>query len=107
MLWSRTAETSAIDRLLSRARTGHGGGLLLRGEAGVGKSALLEYAREQAGQECVLQAAGAAAESDLAYAAIHQLLGPLLPRAGGLPEPQAAALRIALGLQASRDAPDP
>ena len=47
------------------------------------------------------------AESDLAYAAIHQLLGPLLPRADGLPEPQAAALRIALGLQAGRDAPDP
>ena len=55
----------------------------------------------------MLQAAGAVAESDLAYAAIHQLLGPLLPRAGGLPEPQAAALRIALGLQAGRDAPDP
>ena len=107
MLWSRSAETSAIDRLLSRARTGHGGGLLLRGEPGIGKSALLRYAREQAGQECVLQAAGAVAESDLAYAAIHQLLGPLLPRADGLPEPQAAALRIALGLQAARDAPDP
>jgi DNA-binding CsgD family transcriptional regulator len=107
MLWSRTAETSAIDRLLARARTGHGGGLLLRGEPGIGKSALLKYAREQAADLCVLQAAGAVAESDLAYAAIHQLLGPLLPRAGGLPEPQAAALRIALGLQAGRDAPDP
>ena len=107
MLWSRTAETSAIDRLLSRARTGHGGGLLLRGEPGIGKSALLRYADEQAADLCVLQAAGAVAESDLAYAAIHQLLGPLLPRADGLPEPQAAALRIALGLQAGPDAPDP
>jgi DNA-binding CsgD family transcriptional regulator len=107
MLWSRTAETSAIDRLLSRAHTGHGGGLLLRGEPGIGKSALLKYAGEQAADLCVLQAAGAVAESDLAYAAIHQLLGPLLPRAGGLPEPQAAALRIALGLQAGPDAPDP
>jgi DNA-binding CsgD family transcriptional regulator len=107
MLWSRTAETSAIDRLLSRARTGHGGGLLLRGDPGIGKSALLRYAGEQAADLCVLQAAGAVAESDLAYAAIHQLLGPLLPGADGLPEPQAAALRIALGLQAGRDAPDP
>jgi DNA-binding CsgD family transcriptional regulator len=107
MLWSRTAETSAIDRLLSCARTGHGGGLLLRGEPGIGKSALLRYAGEHAADLCVLQAAGAVAESDLAYAAIHQLLGPLLPRAGGLPEPQAAALRIALGLQAGPDAPDP
>jgi DNA-binding CsgD family transcriptional regulator len=107
MLWSRTAETSAIDRLLSRARTGHGGGLLLRGEPGIGKSALLRYAGEHAADLCVLQAAGAVAESDLAYAAIHQLLGRLLPRAGGLPEPQAAALRIALGLQAGPDAPDP
>jgi DNA-binding CsgD family transcriptional regulator len=107
MLWSRTAETSAIDRLLSHARTGHGGGLLLRGEPGIGKSALLRYAGEHAADLCVLQAAGAVAESDLAYAAIHQLLGPLLPRAGGLPELQAAALRIALGLQAGPDAPDP
>jgi len=107
MLWSRTGETSAIDRLLSRAHAGQGGGLLLRGEPGIGKSALLRYAREQAGDACVLEAAGAAAESDLAYATVHQLLRPLLPRAGGLPEPQAAALRIAFGLQAAQDAPDP
>src|SRR5580693_4361667 len=107
MLWSRTPETSAIDRLLSRARTGQGGGLLLRGEPGIGKSALLRYAREQATGLCVLEAAGAVAESDLAYATMHQLLGPLLPRVDGLPGPQAAALRIALGLQAARDTPDP
>ena len=107
MLWSRTPETSAISRLLSRARTGQGGGLLLRGEPGIGKSALLRYAREQATGLCVLEAAGAVAESDLAYATMHQLLGPLLPRVDGLPGPQAAALRIALGLQAARDTPDP
>ena len=98
MLWLRTGETSAIDRLLSRARVGQGGGLLLRGEPGIGKSALLRYARERAGNACVLEAAGAEAESDLAYATVHQLLRPLLPRAGGLPEPQAAALRVAFGL---------
>jgi hypothetical protein len=55
----------------------------------------------------VLAAAGTAAESDLAYAAVHQLLGPLLPGVDRLPGPQAAALRIALGLQAAPDAPDP
>ena len=61
MLWSRTPETSAIDRLLSRARTGQGGGLLFRGEPGIGKSALLKYAREQAADLCVLEAAGVVA----------------------------------------------
>src|SRR5579864_4485545 len=107
MLWSRTAETSVIDQLLARARTGQGGGLLLRGEPGIGKSALLRYALEHAGNARVLEAAGAAAESDLAYAALHQLTAPLLTGVDGLPEPQAAALRIALGLRAARDAPDP
>ncbi len=107
MLWSRTAETSAIDAVLGRAQAGQGGGLLLRGEPGIGKSALLRYARERAGGACVLAAAGTAAESGLAYAAVHQLLGPLLPGVDGLPGPQAAALRIALGLQAAADAPDP
>src|SRR5712691_5183009 len=100
MLWSRTGETSAIDQLLARARTGQGGGLLLRGEPGIGKSALLAYARTRAGGLCVLEAAGAAAESDLAYAALHQLIAPLLAGVDGLPQPQAAALRIALGLRA-------
>ena len=71
MLWSRTPETSAIDRLLSRARAGQGGGLLLRGEPGIGKSALLRYAGKAAGDAWVLVAAGAAAESDLAYATVH------------------------------------
>ena len=107
MLWSRSAETSAIDGLLSRARHGQGGGLLFRGEPGIGKSALLRYARERAATMCVLEAAGTAAESDLAYAAAHQLITPLLPGVDGLPAPQAAALRIALGLRAGPDAPDP
>ena len=107
MLWSRTSERAAIDQLLSRARTGQGGGLLLRGEPGIGKSALLSYARDQAGDAWVLEAASAAAESDLAYAAVHQLLRPLLSHLDGLPEPQAAALAIALGLRAGPQAPDP
>ena len=106
----RARETSEIGRLLSRARTGRGGGgLLLRGEPGIGKSALLRYASEQASDFWVLRAAGAAAEWDLAYATVHQLVAPLLPRAEGLPEPQAAALGIALGLRAGRapETPDP
>ncbi len=107
MLWSRTPETSAIDRLLSRARAGQGGGLLLRGEPGIGKSALLRYAGEAAGDAWVLVAAGAAAESDLAYATAHQLIRPLLSRLDGLPAPQAAALGVALGLRAGPRAPDP
>jgi len=97
---------SAIDRLLVCARAGQGGGMVLRGEPGIGKSALLEYARLRAPGACVLTAAGAAAESGLGYAVLQQLLSPVLHRADGLPGPQAAALRAALGLEAG-DPPDP
>lgn len=97
---------SAIDRLLASARAGQGGGMLLRGEPGIGKSALLDYARRQASGACVLTAAGAVAEAGLGYAVLHQLLRPVLHRADRLPGPQAAALRVALGLR-DGEPPDP
>jgi DNA-binding NarL/FixJ family response regulator len=101
MLWARDRELAAIDRVLENARAGRGGGLVLRGEAGTGKSALLDAAAHRAHGMTVLAAAGAEAETALAYAALHQVLRPVLGRLDGLPEPQAAALQVALGLRAS------
>ncbi len=105
MLLGRQAEQAAIDRLVQRARSGQGGGLVLRGEPGIGKSALLAHASQRAEEMGVLRSDGVEAESTLAYATLHRLLRPILDQAGCLPEPQARALRVALGLQAG-PAPD-
>jgi DNA-binding NarL/FixJ family response regulator len=98
MLVGRTTETAAIDHLLAGAREGQSGVLVLRGEAGIGKSSLLEYAREHATGFTVLRGTGIESESDLAYAALHQVLRPVFDRIEQLPEPQAAALRAAFAL---------
>jgi DNA-binding CsgD family transcriptional regulator len=98
MLVGREAEFAALDRLLGQAEAGHGDALVLRGEAGVGKSALLEYARAAAEGFRVLRAVGIESEAELAFAGLHQLVGPVLERAESLPPPQAAALRAAFGL---------
>jgi DNA-binding NarL/FixJ family response regulator len=105
VLYGRTAECAAVDRLLEDARSGRSGVLVLRGEAGVGKSTLLGYAAERAadGPEgmAVLRAAGIESEVELPFATLHQLLRPLLDRVGRLPEPQAAALNGTFGLAAT------
>ncbi|HZV74439.1 MAG TPA: AAA family ATPase [Conexibacter sp.] len=99
MLHGRAAELAAIDRLLAGAREGRGGGLVLRGEPGIGKSALLGEAAARAARDMrVLHAVGVEGEASLAYAALHQLLLPVLDRLDALPAPQAHALRIAFGL---------
>lgn len=95
-----------IDQLLEAARGGHGDGLLLHGDPGIGKSTLLAYAREQAADALVLSAAGVAAESGLGYGFLQQLLAPVLPLTASLPAPQAEALGTALGQRASGP-PDP
>jgi predicted ATPase len=98
MLVGRSAETEAVDRLLDDARSGRSGVLVLRGEAGIGKSALLEYAADRADGIAVLRGVGVEAESELAFAALHQILRPVLDRIDALPDPQAAALRSAFAL---------
>jgi DNA-binding CsgD family transcriptional regulator len=105
MLRARDRELAAIDRALEAARVGRGGGLVLCGEPGTGKSALLAGAAGRAGGMTVLAAAGSEAETTLAYAALHQLLRPLLGRLGRAPRPQARALGVALGLETGA-APD-
>jgi DNA-binding CsgD family transcriptional regulator len=100
MLAGRSAETAALDRLLEAAREGRSGVLVIRGEAGIGKSALLEHAVAQADGMTVLRGVGIESESELAFAALHQLLRPVLDRIDRLPDPQAAALRAAFALSA-------
>ena len=98
MLIGRGEELALVDRLCERARSGSSGVLVVRGEAGIGKSALLEHAREGADGMTVLRGVGIESESELAFAALHQILRPVLDRLEHLPEPQAAALRSAFAL---------
>ncbi len=97
-LYGREAERSTIATLLDGARAGHSGVLVLRGEAGVGKSALLADAAHRAGDMQVLRVHGVESESEFAFAALHQLLHPALAHLDDLPPHQAKALRVALGL---------
>ena len=96
VLKGRISECAAVDELLARARDSHGDALVVRGEAGVGKTALLEYAASQGVR--LLRGTGVQAESEFAYASAHQLLRPLLPLIDSLPSPQADAVHVALGM---------
>ena len=94
-----------LERLLAGARSGRSGVLMVRGEAGVGKTALLDYLLTQAAGCRVTRAAGIESEMELPYAGLHQLCAGLLPRVDTLPTPQAAALATAFGLREG-DPPD-
>ncbi|MFI6058502.1 AAA family ATPase [Streptomyces sp. NPDC051286] len=97
MLAGRNPERAAIAALLDAARAGSGGALVVRGVAGVGKSALLADAAATASDLRVLRTSGVESESPLAFAALQRLLWPLRTRIDSVPAPQAAALRAALG----------
>jgi len=104
MLYGRDAECAVIDRLVADAGNLRSGTLVLRGEAGVGKSALLAYAADRAALASpvrVLRGIGVESESELAFAALHQIVRPVLDHVDRLPGPQAAALRAAFGLEAA------
>jgi DNA-binding CsgD family transcriptional regulator len=100
-LFGRRNERDAVERLLVDARAGQSGALVVRGEAGIGKSVLLEHARLSAATSGfrVEYLAGAESEAQLGFAGLHQLCAPLLDRAAALPEPQQAALEVAFGLR--------
>ncbi|WP_157253022.1 helix-turn-helix transcriptional regulator [Nonomuraea typhae] len=100
MLYGRSAEISALDEVIARAHDGSGGAVVVRGEAGAGKTALLDAASARGGGMRVLRTTGAESESDLAFAALHQVLRPVTGSLGALPEPQRAAVSAALGLAA-------
>jgi DNA-binding CsgD family transcriptional regulator len=102
MLHGRDAERALVAELLDAAHKSHSGALVLRGDPGVGKTALLEDARARATEMRVLSARGVESESELPFAALHQLLGPILGRLTEIPPPQASALGAALGLRQGR-----
>ena len=102
MLLGRDRERAVIDSLLDDARSGASRVLVVRGEPGIGKSALLAYALERAGDARVLRGIGVEAEGELPFAALHQVLWPVLDRLDAIPPPQAAALRGAFGLTHDR-----
>nr|WP_238351588.1 LuxR family transcriptional regulator [Kribbella shirazensis] len=97
-LLGREHERAVLDRLVVEVRGGASRVLVVRGEAGVGKTALLDYATESATELRVLRAIGVESEMELAFAALHQLCLPLLDRMDGIPEPQRRALATVFGL---------
>ncbi|WP_394362119.1 ATP-binding protein [Amycolatopsis sp. SB7-3] len=101
MLRGREDETSVVDRLVADCRAGRSGSLLLTGEPGIGKTALLEYAAAQAGDLRILRGTGIESEAHLPFAGLHLVLRAALDRADVLPAPQARALRGAFGLAAA------
>jgi DNA-binding CsgD family transcriptional regulator len=104
-LTDRHEERGVLDQLIAAVRAGDSRVLVVRGEPGIGKSALLDYLAGQAAGCRLVRAAGVESEMELAFAGLHQLLAPVLDRAEGLPVPQREALRTAFGLSAG-PAPD-
>jgi DNA-binding CsgD family transcriptional regulator len=106
-LIGRDAECATLEQIVIAVRAGDSRALVLHGEAGIGKSALLDRLSEQAAEDCrVLRAAGVESEMELAFATLHQLCGPMLGRLEDLPDPQRGALRTAFGISAGPP-PDP
>ena len=104
-LRGRHDECVVLDRLVDNVRAGQSRVLVLRGEAGVGKTALLEYLQRRASGCRIARAAGVESEMELPFAGLHQLCAPMLHRLGRLPGPQGDALGAAFGLR-DGDAPD-
>src|ERR1700731_4362005 len=104
-LRGRHSERGLLDRLSDAVRAGESRALVVRGEPGVGKTALLDYLVDHASGCLVARAAGVQSEMELAFSGVHQLCAPMLDHLARLPVPQRDALRVALGLSAG-SAPD-
>jgi DNA-binding CsgD family transcriptional regulator len=104
-LLGRQREREVLGRLLNAARGGDGGVLVVHGEPGVGKTALLDWTVEE-GRLRVLRTVGVEGEMELPFAALQQLCSPVLDRSERLPDPQRDALNVAFGLSAGQ-APNP
>ena len=105
LLLGRRGEREVLDRLLADVRDGRSGVLVVRGEPGVGKTALLKYAMSSASGFRVVRAVGIESEMELPFAALQQVCAPMLDGLAELPGPQQEALRVAFGLS-SGPAPD-
>jgi DNA-binding CsgD family transcriptional regulator len=105
-LLGRQRERAVLAGLLDGARGGEGGVLVVHGEPGVGKTALLDWMVEEGRQLRVLRAVGVEGEMELPFAALQQLCSPILDRSERLPDPQRDALNVAFGLSAGQ-APNP
>ena len=104
-LTGRRSESAVLEELVEAVRAGASRALMVRGEPGVGKTALLEYVAEHASGCRVVRAAGVQSEMELVFAGLHQLLGPMLDHLEDLPAPQSEALRTAFGVSPG-SAPD-
>ena len=104
-LRGRASECALLDDLVSAIRRGDSRSLVLRGEAGIGKTALLDYLIASASDLTVVRAVGVESEMELGFASLHQLCAPLLDRLPELPDPQRRAVEIVFGLSAGA-APD-
>ena len=104
-LWGRRQQCEALDGLLAEVRAGRSRALVVRGEPGIGKTALLGYAADTAPDFRMARAEGVESEMELPFAALHQLTGRMLGQLGALPIPQRDALGVAFGLS-SGSAPD-
>src|SRR3954467_6126765 len=94
VLLGRAGERQQLDRLLDNVRAGQSAVLVIRGEAGVGKTALLHYRARQAAGVRLAGGAGVESERELPFAGLHQLCAPMLGSLDALPEPQRAALSV-------------
>jgi predicted ATPase len=101
-LADRRTERDVLDRLVEAVRAGDSRALVVHGEPGAGKTALLEYLARRASGFRVASVAGVESEMELAYAALHQLCAPMLGRLEALPGPQHDALRIAFGMSSGQ-----
>jgi hypothetical protein len=97
-LVGRASESTVLEQFLAAVRSGESRALVLHGEPGIGKTALLEFLVKRAADCRVISVSGVQSEMELAFAALHQMCAPLLDQLTTIPAPQAAALRITFGL---------
>jgi AAA ATPase domain len=102
-LLGRTGEQEILVQLLANVRSGQSAVLVVRGEPGIGKTALLGHLIGQASDFTVVRGAGVESEMELAFAGLHQLCAPMLGRLGSLAEPQRRGLSVAFGLAAGHN----
>ena len=106
-LFGRTGELETLRELIANVRSGQSAVLVLRGEPGIGKTALLQSLIRQASGFRVARGVGVESEMELPFAGLHQVCAPMLGRLGSLAEPQRRGLSVAFGLESlDGDAPD-